>query len=303
MLDENPDDQKSDGKKETRWTRAATPRDYVEKIFQIPFWIKPMEPGDSEKLFKGLIPDAQLAPIPTAGETPSGAQSTAGSTSTTAGPSPASSDENKVITQDVETETALPGSSAQHLSDQSKGPHEDERKDNEFNLSPESLLLDVNERNLMVAIGDIIGKSPRTVKRFVNIYRIIKAGLDAKRLAAFRGTNGRKAEYPAVLVLLSVAHGQPELTPTLFRALKLEYEKNANLTLKTFVEKPSDYPVEVDGGLRESWEHLIKELGTFCHDEKTDIPLKTLNKWLPVIVRYTFQLGRLSGERGESSVR
>src|SRR6185369_118728 len=151
MLDESPDDQKSDGKKETRWTRAATPRDYVEKIFQIPFWIKPMEPGDSEKLFKGLIPDAQLAPIPTAGETPSGAQSTAGSTSTTTGPAPIPSDENNTIPQGVETETALPGSSVKHETDQSKDPHDDEPKANEFDLSPESLLLDVNERNLMVA--------------------------------------------------------------------------------------------------------------------------------------------------------
>ena len=304
MLDEDPDDQKSNGKKETRWTRAATPRDYVEKIFQIPFWIKPMEPGDSEKLFKGLIPDDQLAPISTAGKTPSVVPSMVSSTSTTIGSSPASSDEKNEITQEVETETAqtaLGGSSVKQQTDQTTGQHDDESKASEFDLSPESLLLDVNERNLMVAIGDIIGKSPRTVKRFVNIYRIIKAGLDAKRLAAFKGTNGRQAEYPAVLVLLSVAHGQPELTPTFFRALKLQYAKNANLTLKTFVAKPAAYPVDIDIELKESWDQLIKDLDTFCDDKKIDISLKTLNKWLPVIVRYTFQLGRLSGEIRESS--
>ena len=313
MLDEDPDDQKSDGKRETRWTRAATPRDYVEKIFQIPFWIKPMEPGDSEKLFKGLIPDAQLAPIPTAEKTLSSAQFTAGSTSPTIDSSPDSSAEKNEITQGVETETdrtGLAGSSVKHQTDQSKGPHGDELKATEFDFSPASLLLDLNERNLMVAMGNVVGKSPRTVKRFVNIYRIIKAGLDAKRLAAFNGTNGRKAEYPAVLVLLSVAHGQPELTPTFFRALKLEYEKNTNLTLKTFVaeasdrsQKPANYPVHVDDELRESWELLIEELGTFCDDEKIDVSLKTLNKWLPVIVRYTFQLGRLSGDIRASSIR
>ena len=31
-------------------------------------------------------------------------------------------------------------------------------------------------------------------------------------------------------------------------------------------------------------------------DEKVEISLKSLNEWLPVIVRYTFQLGGLRGE-------
>jgi hypothetical protein len=180
-----------------------------------------------------------LAPIATAEKTrktSSGDQSTEGSTPPTNGSSPASSAEEKEITQRVETETDPAGSSVKQQMDQSESPHDDELKANKFNLSPESLLLDRNERNLLVAIGNIIGKSPRTVKRFVNIYRIIKAGLDAKRLAAFKGTDGRKEEYPAVFVFLSVDHGQPELTPTLLRALKKQNEYNANLTLKTFVE-------------------------------------------------------------------
>lgn len=314
LLDEDPDDQKTNGNKETRWHRAATPRDYVEKIFQIPFWLKPMEPGDSEKLFKGLIPDTQLAPIDaaekTGAQTPSDAQSTPGSTASPSGSSAASSAENEEIAQSVETETDLIGSSVKHQTDQDESPHDDEPKAGKFDLSPASLLLDRNERNLMVAIGNIIGKSPRTIKRYVNIYRIIKAGLDAKRLAAFRGTNGRKAEYPAVLVLLSIAHGQPELTPTFFRALKLRYEKKPNLTLKTFVgeapyhnQKPAEYPVQIDAELSESWDRLIDDLNTFCDEQKIDISLKTLNKWLPVIVRYTFQLGRLSGDIGTSTIR
>lgn len=149
----------------------------------------------------------------------------------------------------------------------------------------------------MVAMGTIIGKTPRTVKRFVNVYRIIKAGLDAKRLAAFMGTNGRKAEYPAVLVLLSVVHGQPEVTPIFFQALKLEHQKKTSLSLKNFLEKePSAYPAGIDGDLIENWEYLIRQLRTFRDKQKTDISLKTLNKWQPVIVRYTFRLGRLSGE-------
>jgi hypothetical protein len=303
MLDEDPDDQLN-GKKGTRWTRAATPRDYVEKIFQIPFWIKPMEPGDSEKLFKGLIPDNQLAPIPTEEtrdvQTPLDSQ-LAGDTSLTQHSTlDVSPSDKKDITEqgDIEpAKTGLTGSSEKEQSGQRKGEDAAEPNADTFDLSPASLLLDVNERNLMVAMGTIIGKSPRTVKRFINIYRIIKAGLDAKRLAAFMGTNGRKAEYPAVLVLLSVAHGQPEVTPIFFQALKLDHKNKTSLSIKIFLEKePSANQVVIDEDLKENWDYLVKQLRTFCDQQKTDISLKTLNKWLPVILRYTFQLGRLSGE-------
>lgn len=312
MLDDDPDDQKLNGKKERRWTRAATPRDYIEKIFQIPFWIKSMDPGDSEKFFKGLIPDDQLAAIPAKESrdttTAPARQPSAGDTShTVSSTSDSSASDNKDIARQEDIEPAKPvltGGSVQDQTGQRKGAHATEPAADEFDLSPASLLLDVNERNLMVALGTIIGKTPRTVKRFVNIYRIIKAGLDAKRLSAFMGTNGRKAEYPAVLVLLSVAHGQPEVTPIFFQALKLEHQAKASLSLKTFLEKVSPvYPVVIDEDLIENWKYLIRQLLTFCDKQKTDISLQTLNKWLPVILRYTFQLGRLSAEITEGSIR
>lgn len=308
MLDGEPEAQKLNGKRVGRWTRAATPQDYVEKIFQIPFWIKPMDPGDSEKLFMGLIPDKQLAPVPADEkrdtQTPPEKLPAAGGTSVTESSSSDSSPaEKKDITrqEDIETaKTVLTGSS---MKDQ-HGAAVTEPDADKFDLSPASLLLDVNERNLMIAMGTIIGKTPRTVKRFVNVYRIIKAGLDAKRLSAFMGTNGRKAEYPAVLVLLSIAHGQPDVTPIFFQALKLEHQNKTSLGLKNFLEKETaDYPVAIADDLTENWENLIKQLQTFCDKQKTDISLKTLNKWLPVIVRYTFQLGRLSGEITEGSSR
>lgn len=297
MLDEDPEE-KQNGKKEGRWTRAATPRDYVEKIFQIPFWIKPMEPGDSEKLFKGLIPDKQLAPIPTTekrdtqttpGRHPAEGDTSVAESSTT----DFSSSDKKDITEQATTD----GGSVKDQHGQSKGEDANEHEGDEFDLSPASLLLDVNERNQMIALGSVIGKSPRTVKRFVNIYRIIKAGLSAERLATFMGTSGRKAEYPAVLVLLSVAHGQPEVTPIFFQALKLEYQNKTGLSLKAFLDKEHGaYPVVIDENLKENWEYLLRQLRTFCDKQKIDISLKTLNKWQPVIVRYTFQLGRLSAE-------
>ena len=300
MLDEDPEE-KQNGKKEGRWTRAATPRDYVEKIFQIPFWLKPMEPGDSEKLFKGLIPDQQLAPAPTEqnrdAQTTPARQPAKSDTALTESSTAEPSDKKEITEREIEqAKTIVSDSSVKVQPGQSKGEDANVHEADEFDLSPASLLLDVNERNLMIALGTVIGKSPRTVKRFVNIYRIIKAGLGAQRLATFMGTSGRKAEYPAVLVLLSVAHGQPELTPIFFQALKLEHQNKTSLSLKAFLEKESVNPAVIDENLKETWDYLIRQLQTFCDKQKIDISLKTLNKWQPVIVRYTFQLGRLSSD-------
>lgn len=42
--------------------RTASPRDYVEKIFQVPFWLKPMSKEASAELLNGLIPDSDILP-------------------------------------------------------------------------------------------------------------------------------------------------------------------------------------------------------------------------------------------------
>lgn len=89
-----------------------------------------MEPGDSEKLFKGLIPDKQVAPIPTKetrdAQTPSDRQPALGDASITKSSTADFSPSGKkdIITEQPNIEpatTILTGSSVKDQPGQSKG--------------------------------------------------------------------------------------------------------------------------------------------------------------------------------------
>src|SRR5207244_2340242 len=132
----------------------------------------------------------------------------------------------------------------------------------ELVLKPDSLLLDINERNTMVGLSRVIGKTPRTLKRFVNVYRIIKAGLNGQELEAFVGTGPSDAQYRAVLVLLAVAYGAPDVAPTFFRVLKNREKDEGLKEFLLTVARPSKMAESFHLG----WAPLLGELGGFVSD-------------------------------------
>ncbi|TCU33141.1 hypothetical protein [Rhizobium azibense] len=67
-------------------------------------------------------------------------------------------------------------------------------------------------------IGSLAGNEPRTVKRFINIYRIIRARLDPEARQAFLGGGNSAAEYPIICVLIAIETGQPPETVSQFYA-------------------------------------------------------------------------------------
>ncbi|HKQ51849.1 MAG TPA: P-loop NTPase fold protein, partial [Pyrinomonadaceae bacterium] len=52
-------EQKRDDAQATGEVQGATPHDYLEKIFQIPFWLKPMEDDDCKDLIEGLTKNSR----------------------------------------------------------------------------------------------------------------------------------------------------------------------------------------------------------------------------------------------------
>lgn len=53
----------------------------------------------------------------------------------------------------------------------------------------------------MKQLASIVGRSPRATKRFVNIYRLLKAALPPKELRAFETD-----EFRAAMLLLAMVH-------------------------------------------------------------------------------------------------
>jgi hypothetical protein len=191
---------------EEQLAKMATPRDYVEKIFQVPFWLKPMNDTASRQLLEGLIPETQLLRSPQTNgnrDTTSQAQTVGGKERPITGGNGSGNVPGELAgkvagstsPEESNDKSATKTVGEAKSSAQAGGTSDAMHKKPGRVLKPENLLLDVTERDAMIALSKVIGRTPRTLKRFVNVYRIIKAGLDGEDL---------KHSWALVLQMLSM---------------------------------------------------------------------------------------------------
>jgi hypothetical protein len=154
---------------------GVTALDYLEKIFQIPFWLPPMEEDASRNMIAEMVPRVVEAgtkessePVVNAEELPPG--------------------------QEKQTE---------HIAESSRAAAQ------EAGANAQSLVIEPEERNFMLQLAAAVGKSPRRLKRFVNTYRILKASLDKLQQETFVVKGGSQGEYRAAMALLAIVTGAP----------------------------------------------------------------------------------------------
>jgi hypothetical protein len=80
---------------------------------------------------------------------------------------------------------------------------------------PPQLKLTPDERAFMVVLDGLI-PTPRAAKRFVNLYRLIKATLPLENLQRFEGDSATPGEYQAAMLLLALQAGHPAEAAALF---------------------------------------------------------------------------------------
>jgi KAP family P-loop domain len=150
---------------------AAPATDYLEKIFQIPFWLRPLSTDSARK-----------------------GQST-----------------HAAYVREL---IHGPGDAAVQEPPQSEQTRE----------ALNSVRLEDDEVNFLCSrqIGALAGKSPRAVKRLINVYRILRAHRAGETLEEFLGRGNGPAQYRLLALVLAVEVGQPNLVADgLYRALKL----------------------------------------------------------------------------------
>ena len=155
------------------------------------------------------------------------------------------------------------------------------------------------------------------MKRFVNIYRLIRVGLSERIIAVFEGTQDTPGEYRVVLVLLAVVTGFPNLAPYfLYRLhtwIPLENDPDAATPWNDFLNTlhtPLNGEMEFDtsthgalgsgqGGEEEhdvAWQYQYQRLRQLHLPEKGHagdpfaIPFTeaVLARWARVVARYSF---------------
>jgi hypothetical protein len=182
---------------------AATSHDYLEKIFQIPYWVRPMETQASEKFIGGLVAIGsnavarELARLDEPARA-SGVQQAVGPASRSAA---AASTPTRKRPESSSPSAAGPQAGEPQQAEQ--GPSDPAE------FEERAMVLETHERDFMIRLAPFAGDSPRRGKRFVNAYRLVKAGLRPSVLATFIGADGQAQDYRALLVQLAISTGAP----------------------------------------------------------------------------------------------
>lgn len=208
--------------------QAATSFDYLEKIFQIPFVLKPIDPTGKSNLIKSQFAIKKKQEdedhkksiddykddndIAVSGSKP--ALSPQG-TGFDTGSSTLTTNETGTLLIEQEgkneqEQPLTPGNSSSPSKKEEVPEHDvedEEEEDDEKNIAIETERLKISEDEVkfMGHISFLIGETPRTIKRYINIYRIIRTH------SMFEFVDGNKQEhYEAAMIMLALITGYPD---------------------------------------------------------------------------------------------
>ncbi|WP_428240216.1 P-loop NTPase fold protein [Gynuella sp.] len=124
---------------ENNGTSAATPDDYLEKIFQVPFWVQPLNDHARQNIINGLLEGHLL----TTRQDP-------GSQSSTDNNIPKVSEAHQQILDSLNPASAPP------------------------ELDVAALSIHADELDFLKQLTPLLGNTPRATKRFVNLYQLLR---------------------------------------------------------------------------------------------------------------------------------
>ena len=262
----------------------TTPQNFLEKIFQIPFGLRPMNSKGFGNLMQGLL-------------TPSNSDNNIFTQDRT-GKDIVPQDENLDVKNQTpntppSSETALinaEGSATQSrqqstdLTEKGTVPSKTSATE-QFKINEESLVIKSWETKFAEELFRMI-PTPRSVKRFANIYRILKASVPRERLVNFEGSAELPGDFQVPMLLLGVLTGAPAEAAKLFPALlkktaqgKAIKESFKNIEIKK-EEKTSAFDTLIENMLP------IIDANWFPNDTEL------LTEWIPRVSRFSFDLGR-----------
>jgi hypothetical protein len=180
----------------------STPQDYLEKIFQIPFYLRPISALGYRNLIDGLTSADLDLSVSTTAQAEGSAQ-------------PA---DQPPATQQV------PGKSGmldvrRPASEDRASTSQQEAVDDRVKMNAERLKFTQWEVSDMKRLARLF-HTPRAVKRFVNTYRLIRVSIPEVEMSEFIGTETTPGRYRVAQVLLAVVCGYPNVA-SLFLTLML----------------------------------------------------------------------------------
>jgi hypothetical protein len=248
-----------------RWLEASlsrhykrllrSPVEYLEKIIQLPFVLRPMS-SDAYVAMVGDLTTARVRSLPTdAGQSGSGEAGDAGEDRYSA-----------VSSAQPDVPADATGAATSEAS--------------------RALVISEPERKLLGKVGGLI-TTPRTTKRFVNTYRMVR--VCAGDTDADKFSPDGDGEYQAVIVLLAVLMGCPDAKEIFDRIMSGAPDADVWTLMRT---PPTTAPASRAGSGPDAITALqeLVDLSTAGADQR----------WIPLVSRFTYHLPSVVAPTPES---
>jgi acylphosphatase len=242
---------RSDGADRSDEAWAATPQNYLEKIFQYSLVLRPMGEEGFGRLIESLLTQES-----------SGSEDEAG---------PEESEQDHKADEPTGVEGLV--------TDEDDAEAEAEvQRAHSVDLTPDELLVTPEELAFMKSLAPLY-ETPRAAKRLANVYRLIRVTVGADRL-------DRDQSYEPVLVLLSIAIAFPALAGDVFRAIP----RNRAVMWDEFISGPlmDERRERVSAAEKNAWSRLADALASVGRDELSDRHMEEFEEWIEVVADFSF---------------
>lgn len=268
------------------YTRVgASSHDYLEKIFQIPYWVRPMDKTACEKYVEHLTEVDQLKTAknkPDNNLPPKDVDT------------PKPDDTEKLVPAKInKTKDILDGGD---LIEPDKDKLDDSQQPNvklpDVNLTSGAddyagMYLTKNEVIVLKKMAQYAGSSPRRGLRFINVYRLIKSGLTKKQLADLVDDSGESISYKTIITQLAISTGAPKIAQYYFQLIT-----GKDREIKSIAGLIREMEKETQITASPEWPQLkgaLTELNALSKDENVGIGIiEALRKSAPIARRYSF---------------
>ena len=265
----------------------ANSQDFLEKIFQVPFWLRRMDPPAVQRMIHSLVKEDEVEPDVRKLDTH---QLGEGGT---------------VLTPTARTSSTRRPSAVRRRRRRQRhrrkaGPALVAGEAEAYGVSigepvappTEALRIRQAELDFMDEVAPLMPRTPRAIKRFVNIYRLYKAALSTQGLDKFLGRPEHPGNYRAVQVLLALVIGTPDFAKAVVEILDDVQDSDARLSdIDRLIEWPAD----------QTWQTTRDALAEFASDDGRNLPLIWLRDVSALVTRYSLH-HMVSALPGESAL-
>lgn len=254
----------------------ASTHDYIEKIFHIPFWVKPMTPNACKDLVAGYFDFKREAQRHDREEDE---QDDTGQVIDSREKEEERYHEHKEMRTARESAvTEQLDTSQGSVAGQDSKAREEERHTAERAIR--NVSISAEEQDFIEKLAPHLGNSPRRIKRFANVYRLLKSGLAQEEIKSFARKDGSGVDYQVVLTFLAVVTGAPTLAPMV---LANAYRHRNDFDVTTLTEgldliKVSDA------------DEITNARGALALLRGIRFQARTVELWAPRVMRYGFNL-------------